>query len=93
MCGIFTLIHQPNYFNSSFIKTQFEKGKNRGPEDSKLMYLGCEVTIGFHRLAINGLNNTNEEPDDNKLNTVVKNFFIDFVIDVDFSISTALGKL
>jgi asparagine synthase (glutamine-hydrolysing) len=62
MCGIFTLIHQPINFNSSFIKGEFEKGKGRGPEDSKLLYLGYDVTMGFHRLAINGLNNTSDQP-------------------------------
>ena len=60
MCGIFTLIHSPSSFSTSFIQNQFEKGKNRGPDDSKLKHLGYDVTIGFHRLAINGLNSTSD---------------------------------
>lgn len=62
MCGIFALINQPFYFNSKFIDEQFEKGKNRGPEDSKLLFFGSDIHLGFHRLAINGLNNISNQP-------------------------------
>ena len=62
MCGIFSLINYPLYFHSQFIQEQFEKGKNRGPEDSKLLYFGSDIQIGFHRLAINGLNNISNQP-------------------------------
>ena len=62
MCGIFALLNDPVGFNSEFIQKQFEKGKNRGPEDSKLLTLGYAVKLGFHRLAINGLNSTSNQP-------------------------------
>jgi asparagine synthase (glutamine-hydrolysing) len=62
MCGIFALINHPLSFNNSFIQEQFEKGKNRGPEDSKLLSFGSDIELGFHRLAINGLNNISSQP-------------------------------
>jgi asparagine synthase (glutamine-hydrolysing) len=62
MCGIFGLINKPIDFDSKFIQTQFEKGKGRGPEDSKLISFGQDVDFGFHRLAINGLNDISNQP-------------------------------
>ena len=62
MCGIFALLNEPVDFNIDFIQQQFEKGKSRGPEDSKLLSLGYEVKFGFHRLAINGLNSKSNQP-------------------------------
>ena len=60
MCGIFALLN--NHKQSiSDINKEFMKGKNRGPEFSKLTsYLKME--IGFHRLAINGLNSESNQP-------------------------------
>jgi len=58
MCGIFALL---NNNNINDIRKEFMKGKNRGPEFSKLEnYVKC--TFGFHRLAINGLNDTSNQP-------------------------------
>lgn len=62
MCGIFALINQPDVFDPPFIQQQFEKGENRGPEDSKLLTLGSDVKFGFHRLAINGLDSLSSQP-------------------------------
>ena len=62
MCGIFALINYPLSFNSKFINEQFEKGKNRGPENSKLQSFGSDIQLGFHRLAINGLNTLSNQP-------------------------------
>jgi len=60
MCGIFSLLNTNN-ISDFFINEQFEKGKNRGPEYSKL--LTCENDkFGFHRLAINGLNDKSNQP-------------------------------
>lgn len=69
MCGIFSII---NYINSSniignktteIIKTEFSKGKGRGPESSELIfnYL-ADYIQGFHRLAINGLTSHSNQP-------------------------------
>lgn len=67
MCGIFALLN-PNYDNSNFvddqptINEQFMKGKNRGPEFSKLETKCFKMVLGFHRLAINGLNTESNQP-------------------------------
>ena len=63
MCGIFTVI---NYFNSyrlTFNKliSSFEKGTSRGPEFSNIKSFE-NFCMGFHRLAINGLDNISNQP-------------------------------
>jgi asparagine synthase (glutamine-hydrolysing) len=69
MCGIFALLNtstntedyqDPKY--SKFIDEQFQKGKRRGPEYSKLDTSYHKLTLGFHRLAINGLNQESNQP-------------------------------
>jgi len=58
MCGIFALL---NNSKINDINSEFMKGKKRGPEFSKLEnYIKC--SLGFHRLAINGLNETSNQP-------------------------------
>lgn len=42
--------------------SMFLKGKNRGPESSKLLQIGMRVIMGFHRLAINGLTSESDQP-------------------------------
>ena len=62
MCGIFSLLNTRG-FSPEFINTQFEKGKNRGPEYSKLeSFNHSDFFLGFHRLAINGLNEKSNQP-------------------------------
>jgi asparagine synthase (glutamine-hydrolysing) len=41
---------------------EFNKGKSRGPESSTLTYLYNKIILGFHRLAINGLNAISNQP-------------------------------
>jgi asparagine synthase (glutamine-hydrolysing) len=64
MCGIFAYIG--NKHRVSFIKEQFELGKNRGPESSNLLIIPKDITndiyFGFHRLAINGLDENSNQP-------------------------------
>jgi asparagine synthase (glutamine-hydrolysing) len=60
MCGIFALLNTDK-ISQEFIQTQFEKGKNRGPEYSKLKIFE-NLQLGFHRLAINGLNDKSNQP-------------------------------
>ena len=60
MCGIFALLNS-SYDNNS-INNEFMKGKSRGPEFSKLNYSYLKMILGFHRLAINGLNNESNQP-------------------------------
>jgi asparagine synthase (glutamine-hydrolysing) len=67
MCGIFLLLNNYNgrdksTFTDKYVKTQFDKGKNRGPEYSKLTRVNDYLTAGFHRLAINGLNESSNQP-------------------------------
>jgi asparagine synthase (glutamine-hydrolysing) len=61
MCGIFALLnsYQTNF---NLIDEEFMKGKNRGPEFSKLDTNYMKMMLGFHRLAINGLNDKSNQP-------------------------------
>uniref|UniRef100_A0A6C0AZI3 asparagine synthase (glutamine-hydrolyzing) n=1 Tax=viral metagenome TaxID=1070528 RepID=A0A6C0AZI3_9ZZZZ len=61
MCGIFTLLNNKT-FQTSFVKEQFDKGRGRGPEFSTLQPCGVKCVVGFHRLAINGLNDISNQP-------------------------------
>jgi asparagine synthase (glutamine-hydrolysing) len=66
MCGIFALLNNELYqnggYSEAFIKQQFEKGKHRGPEFSIIADYGIKIKLGFHRLAINGLNSESNQP-------------------------------
>jgi len=60
MCGIFALL---NYnIDTKTINNEFMKGQGRGPEFSKLDTSYIKMTLGFHRLAINGLNEESNQP-------------------------------
>jgi len=60
MCGIFAILN--NELPIDFIKTQFEKGRGRGPEHSVYKNIMIKADYGFHRLAINGLNDESNQP-------------------------------
>ena len=62
MCGIFSLIN--NTFENSNIQAAFNKGQSRGPEYSNLCFgkVDASVAFGFHRLAINGLDEISHQP-------------------------------
>jgi asparagine synthase (glutamine-hydrolysing) len=67
MCGIFAylnqynLIRKPEIFHN--VEKNFEKGWSRGPESSeKILLKNGTLFLGFHRLAINGLNNKSNQP-------------------------------
>ena len=64
MCGIFALlnVYKNNLIPTEQVKDAFEKGRNRGPEFSKLDDSYSKLTLGFHRLAINGLNELSHQP-------------------------------
>jgi asparagine synthase (glutamine-hydrolysing) len=63
MCGIFTLLNNTNNVLSyQFIKEQFDKGNGRGPENSVLKNVMIQADFGFHRLAINGLDDISNQP-------------------------------
>jgi asparagine synthase (glutamine-hydrolysing) len=61
MCGIFALLNNENY-DENMINDEFLKGQNRGPEFSKLENNYMKMVLGFHRLAINGLNIESNQP-------------------------------
>jgi len=64
MCGIFALLNTDNLsiLEQIVVNQQFQKGKNRGPEYSKLENNYFKMILGFHRLAINGLNAESNQP-------------------------------
>jgi len=61
MCGIFAFLNSNNNM-AKFVNTQFMKGRFRGPEFSKLDNSYIKMVLGFHRLAINGLNEASNQP-------------------------------
>jgi len=62
MCGIFALLNNHNHIPQSIIQSCFENGKQRGPEFSTLFHCAIKAQLGFHRLAINGLNDEANQP-------------------------------
>ncbi len=62
MCGIFGLLNNKQTYNNKIIKTAFDRGDKRGPEDSQMATYSEKLIIGFKRLAINGLNETSSQP-------------------------------
>jgi asparagine synthase (glutamine-hydrolysing) len=62
MCGIFALCNYEKKYSSNFITQQFKKGQMRGPETSQLCKVSQKLLFGFHRLAINGLNSSSDQP-------------------------------
>ena len=60
MCGIFTILN--NQYDKTTVETNFAKGRYRGPEHSQLLDVGHKIKMGFHRLAINGLNMESTQP-------------------------------
>ena len=68
MCGIFLLLDNNEHVNISIkgkediINNSFNKGKHRGPEYSILKNVMIKSTMGFHRLAINGLDDKSHQP-------------------------------
>ena len=62
MCGIFAILNNNHTYDKNYILEQFEKGKSRGPESSIFKYIDINASFGFHRLAINGLDDISEQP-------------------------------
>jgi asparagine synthase (glutamine-hydrolysing) len=61
MCGIFALLGKTSH-DIKKIDDASLLGRNRGPEYSTLTVLEKNVFLGFHRLAINGLNSHSNQP-------------------------------
>ena len=65
MCGIFALLCPNDTLSYDVVNDYFMKGKKRGPEFSILKKIKKEnytLYIGFHRLAINGLDEISNQP-------------------------------
>lgn len=67
MCGIFALFSDIslNYIDDrslNNINKNFNKGQSRGPEHSILKLINNNSLLGFHRLAINGLDDISNQP-------------------------------
>lgn len=60
MCGIFAAL-SPSISEKSLV-SHFLKGKQRGPDNTSTGYASDDVWLGFHRLAINGLNDASNQP-------------------------------
>ena len=63
MCGIFAILNnEPEIVDNDFVKRQFMKSASRGPDNSVYKRLINQTHFGFHRLAINGLNDESNQP-------------------------------
>ena len=60
MCGILVIVNPQISFNDA--EQGFMLGVNRGPDDSRFMEVDSNVWMGFHRLAINGLDAVSGQP-------------------------------
>ena len=60
MCGIF--FYLGNFDNVELIKDNFDKIKHRGPDNSIYKIINDKIFIGFHRLSINGLDESSNQP-------------------------------
>ena len=65
MCGIFGILGNSPHTTNELSKAS-DKSKQRGPEYSTIKSIdvgnSSHVTLGFHRLAINGLDNDSHQP-------------------------------
>lgn len=63
MCGIFALLNYYTIFEHEEVMEEFKKGWKRGPEFSVISFRdSMNYVQGFHRLAINGLNEKSHQP-------------------------------
>ncbi len=69
MCGIFFI--KSTFHDKEILEKSFNKAKSRGPDDTKFIFFpkltlsdvdNITYYIGFHRLAINGLNDKSNQP-------------------------------
>ena len=63
MCGIYSFLNIESISNMEALKHNFYKGQKRGPEHSAWKRISeFNIIVGFHRLAINGLNPESSQP-------------------------------
>ena len=65
MCGIFALLNNKdntdNIIDNDFITKQFNEAQHRGPDNSQIN-TDNNIFVGFHRLAINGMDAASDQP-------------------------------
>lgn len=61
MCGIFSCMNNDEMVPSNVLYDAFKLGSLRGPEYSEYLHIKSSI-VGFHRLAINGLNQQSKQP-------------------------------
>ena len=69
MCGIFALLNQTDSLNKNFIKEQCMQSIQRGPDESRYDESVENIFLGFHRLAICGLDTSSMQPF--KINNII----------------------
>ena len=62
MCGIFSLFLTTKTFSYDEVKQMFMKIQHRGPDSSSLLNLDDKSFVGFHRLSINDLSSSGNQP-------------------------------
>ena len=60
MCGIFSFFG--SQYSEQELLTYFNKIKHRGPDDSQFLNIHESIYFGFHRLSINGLDESSNQP-------------------------------
>jgi asparagine synthase (glutamine-hydrolysing) len=60
MCGIFAALFP--FMSETTMKSYFLEGTHRGPDNTTTCYADNDVWLGFHRLAINGLDDASNQP-------------------------------
>ena len=60
MCGIYAILNPTVEIESAL--NAFNKGRHRGPDHTTFQILNSSAWIGFHRLAINGLQESANQP-------------------------------
>lgn len=59
MCGIMAVLN--SIYSGRTLREYFNRGMHRGPDNSTVLSVG-NIWLGFHRLAINGLNDASNQP-------------------------------
>ena len=62
MCGIFAIVGNVEHIDSATLEKYSNLGAHRGPEYSTLTSPHPFIKLGFHRLAINGLDSKSHQP-------------------------------
>lgn len=62
MCGIFAILNNDRTYTNDIVEHAFNQGQRRGPDNSALSRRGDLLTMGFHRLSINGLDSNSGQP-------------------------------